>query len=91
MPARPGDPSASARRGSSRGNSGSKPRVYNRTVPTFGDIVSHGLFPVGEGKWTVGNIKDEVAVEITPTGGCFLPGGRRDAVVLPALERVLTL
>ena len=43
-------------------------RVYNRTVPTFGDIISHGLFPPGPCRWTVGTIKEEVSVEVRPSG-----------------------
>lgn len=45
-----------------------KARSYNRTVPSFADIVRLGLFQPGRVRLTVGNIKDEVEVDVTPGG-----------------------
>eukprot|EP00198_Chlamydomonas_reinhardtii_P008108 XP_001697445.1 predicted protein [Chlamydomonas reinhardtii] len=60
-------------------------RVYNRTVPTFGDIISHGLFPPGPCRWTVGTIKEEVSVEVRPSGEILYCGNAYPSISAFAL------
>lgn len=60
-------------------------RSYNRTVPSFADIVRHGLLSPGRIAFAVGNIKEEVDVEITRAGDIVHEGAAYPSISAFAL------